>query len=105
MEAIAKSQKEFDEQRWESAQHIMTEEEILICRKRLAMTEDEMVDELLKLPIIMVMMPRERRLGLIKEIFRKLDSPKICMKLAKCKDMIEIRFLSNLCPEFNNFTR
>jgi hypothetical protein len=32
MIAIAKSQKEFDEKRWESTQHIMTEEEILICR-------------------------------------------------------------------------
>jgi hypothetical protein len=46
MEAIAKSQREFDEQRRESTQHIMTEEEILLCRKRLAMTEDEMVDEI-----------------------------------------------------------
>jgi hypothetical protein len=33
IKAIAKSQREFDEQRWESTQHIMTEEEILICRK------------------------------------------------------------------------
>jgi len=31
MKAIAKSQREFDEKRWESTQHIMTEEEILIC--------------------------------------------------------------------------
>ena len=30
MKAIAKSQREFDEQRWESTQHIMTAEEILI---------------------------------------------------------------------------
>jgi hypothetical protein len=66
MEAIAKSQREFDEQRWESTQHIMTEEEILICTKRLAMIEDELVDELLKMQIIMVTMPRERRLGLMK---------------------------------------
>ena len=63
MKAIAKSQREFDEQRWESTQHLMTEEEILTCRKRLAMTEDDMVDELSKLKIIMVTMPRERRLG------------------------------------------
>ena len=42
MKAIAKSQREFDEKRWESMQHIMTEEEILICRKRLAMTENEL---------------------------------------------------------------
>ena len=98
MKDIAKSQKEFDEKRWEFTQHIMTEEEILICRKRLAMTEDEMVDKLLELQINMVTMPRERRLGLMKEIFRKLDSPETCMKVLRCKDSFELQFLSNLRP-------
>ena len=98
MKDIAKSQKEFDEKRWEFTRHIMTEEEILICRKRLAMTEDEMVDKLLELQINMVTMPRERRLGLMKEIFRKLDSPETCMKVLRCKDSFELQFLSNLRP-------
>ena len=98
MKAMAKSQREFDEKKWESTQHIMTEEEILICRKRLAMTEDEMVDELLKLQIIMVTMPREKRLGLMKEIFLKLDSPEICTKVVRCKDFFELQFMSNLRP-------
>jgi len=99
MKAIAKSQREFDEQRWESTQHIMTEEEILICRKRLAMTEDDMVDELSKLQTIMVTMPRERRLGHMKEIFQKLDDPNLCMKVMRYKDTFEVKFLSNLRPE------
>jgi hypothetical protein len=77
----------------------MTEEEILICRKRLAMTEDDMVDELSKLQTIMVTMPRERRLGHMKEIFQKLDDPNLCMKVMRCKDTFEVKFLSNLRPE------
>jgi hypothetical protein len=77
----------------------MTQEEILICRKRLAMTEDDRVDELSKLQIIMVTMQQERRLGLMKEIFRKLDDPEICREVMKCKDTFEVKFLSNLRPE------
>lgn len=97
MKDIAKRQRDFDEQRWKYTQHLMTVDDSLICRKRLAMTEEEMIDVLLQLQIKMVTMPQESRLGLMKEIFQNL--PNCCQVLQSCKDMFEIRFLSNLRPE------
>jgi hypothetical protein len=85
MKDIAKRQRDFDEQRWKYTQHLMTVDDSLICRKRLAMTEEEMIDVLLQLQIKMVTMPQESRLGLMKEIFQNI--PNCCQVLQSCSNL------------------
>jgi hypothetical protein len=95
MRDIVQVQRNYDEHFW---RHVNLREDDKvgrrICLKRLAMTEEEMVDELIKQQIIILTLSQERRLGLLKKIFRNLNCPNDV-----CKPMFEIRYLSNLRPD------
>ncbi len=65
-----KKQRIFDIARWEYTRHLMTEEDIHINGKRIAMTEREMMDVLKN--DYMMLMTRESRLMLMNDIRQSL---------------------------------
>ena len=63
-----KKQRIFDKARWEYTRHLMTEEDIHINGKRIAMTEREMIDVMKNELDYMMLMTHESRLMLMNDL-------------------------------------
>jgi len=86
-----KNQRLFDIARWEHTRHLMTEEDIHINGKRIAMTEREMIDVLKNELDSMMLMTHESRLMLMNDIRQSL-------KCKSCYEDFTNRFLLNHHP-------
>ena len=86
-----KNQRLFDIARWEHTRHLMTEEDIHINGKRIAMTDREMLYVLKNELDYMMLMTRESRLKLMNDIRQSL-------KCKSCYEDFRYRFLLNIHP-------
>jgi hypothetical protein len=87
-----KRQKVFDTARWKYTRHLMTEEDIHINGKRVAMTERMMEEVLINELDNMLQITRESRLKLMNDIGQSL-------KCKACSETFQLKFLDNLRPE------
>jgi hypothetical protein len=87
-----KRQKVFDTARWKYTRHLMTEEDIHINGKRVAMTEKMMEEVLINELDNMLVITRESRLKLMNDIGQSL-------KCKDCSETFKLKFLDNLRPE------
>ena len=87
-----KRQKVFDTARWKYTRHLMTEEDIHINGKRVAMTERMMEEVLINELDNMLQITRESRLKLMNDIGQSL-------KCKACSETFKLKFLDNLRPE------
>ena len=86
-----KKQRIFDIASWEYTRHLMTEEDIHINGKRIAMTDREMLYVLKNELDYMMLMTRESRLKLMNDIRQSL-------KCKSCYEDFRLRFLLNIHP-------
>ena len=91
LKETVKNQRLFDIARWEHTRHLMTEEDIHINGKRIAMTDREMLYVLKNELDYMMLMTRERRLMLMNDIRQSL-------KCKSCYEDFTYRFLLNIHP-------
>ena len=93
-----KRQKVFDTARWKYTRHLMTEEDIHINGKRVAMTERMMEEVLINELDNMLQITRESRLKLMNDIGQGL-------KCKACSETFKFKFLNNLRPELADLFR
>jgi len=91
LKETVKNQRLFDIARWEHTRHLMTEEDIHINGKRIAMTDREMLYVLKNELDYMMLMTRESRLKLMNDIRQSL-------KCKSCYEDFRCRFLLNTHP-------
>ena len=91
LKETVKNQRLFDIARWEHTRHLMTEEDIHINGKRIAMTDREMLYVLKNELDYMMLMTRESRLKLMNDIRQSL-------KCKSCYEDFRLRFLLNIHP-------